>query len=73
MVRFFDHWLKGVDNGVMDEPGLVAFRHDWAEPEPFPAAWPGDVDRRARPGRRPISASACSTSRPGDAAAGRAR
>jgi uncharacterized protein len=41
MVRFFDHWLKGVDNNVMDEPGLVAFRHDWAEPEPFPAAWPG--------------------------------
>ena len=41
MVRFFDHWLKGVDNGVMDEPALVAFRHEWAEPEPFPAAWPG--------------------------------
>lgn len=41
MVRFFDHWLKGIDNGVMDEPGLVAFRHDWAEPEPFPATWPG--------------------------------
>jgi putative CocE/NonD family hydrolase len=42
MVRFFDHWLKGVDNGVMDEPALVAFRHDWAEPEPFPRAWPGE-------------------------------
>jgi uncharacterized protein len=42
MVRFFDHWLKGVDNGVMDEPGLVAFRHDWAEPEAFPAAWDGE-------------------------------
>jgi len=42
MVRFFDHWLKGVDNGVMDEPGFVAFRHDWAEPEPFPPAWPGE-------------------------------
>jgi predicted acyl esterase len=41
MVRFFDHWLKGIDNGVMDEPALVAFRHDWAPPEPFPAAWPG--------------------------------
>jgi putative CocE/NonD family hydrolase len=41
MVRFFDHWLKGADNGVMDEPALVAFRHHWAEPEPFPAAWPG--------------------------------
>jgi uncharacterized protein len=42
MVRFFDHWLKGDDNGVMEEPGLVAFRHEWAEPEPFPAAWSGD-------------------------------
>ncbi|MEA2547254.1 MAG: uncharacterized protein QOI09_2527 [Chloroflexota bacterium] len=42
MVRFFDHWLKGEDNGVMDEPRLVAFRHDWAEPAPFPTAWPGD-------------------------------
>ena len=42
MVRFFDHWLKGIDNGVTDEPGLVAFRHDWAEPEPFPAAWRGE-------------------------------
>jgi putative CocE/NonD family hydrolase len=42
MVRFFDHWLKGLDNGVMNEPALVAFRHQWAEPEPFPAAWPGE-------------------------------
>jgi putative CocE/NonD family hydrolase len=42
MVRFFDHWLKGVDNGVMDEPGFVVFRHEYAEPEAFPAAWPGD-------------------------------
>jgi len=42
MVRFFDQWLKGIDNGVMDEPALIAFRHDWAPPDPFPAAWPGD-------------------------------
>ena len=42
MVRFLDHWLKGIDNGVMDEPALVAFRHEWAPPEPFPEAWPGD-------------------------------
>jgi uncharacterized protein len=41
LVRFLDHWLKGVDSGVMDEPALVAFRHEWAEPEPFPVAWPG--------------------------------
>jgi putative CocE/NonD family hydrolase len=42
MVRFFDHWLKGVDNGVMEEPGFVVFRHEYAKPEPFPRAWPGE-------------------------------
>jgi uncharacterized protein len=48
MVRFFDHWLKGEQNGVMDEPALVAFRHEWAPPEPFPAAWPGAWIAEAR-------------------------
>lgn len=42
LVRFFDHWLKGAENGLMDEPALIAFRHEWAEPEPFPAGWPGE-------------------------------
>ncbi|HET9345687.1 MAG TPA: CocE/NonD family hydrolase [Candidatus Limnocylindrales bacterium] len=42
LVRFFDHWLKGIDNGVMDEPGFVVFRHEYAEPEPFPRSWPGE-------------------------------
>jgi uncharacterized protein len=42
MLRFFDHWLKGIPNGVMEEPMLVAFRHDWAEPAAFPAAWAGE-------------------------------
>ena len=41
MVRFFDHWLKGADNGVMDEAGLVYFRREYAAPERFPAEWPG--------------------------------
>jgi hypothetical protein len=41
LVRFFDHWLKGVDNSVMDEPALTFFRRDFAPPEPFPASWPG--------------------------------
>jgi putative CocE/NonD family hydrolase len=40
-VRFFDHWLKGADNGVMDEPMLTWFRRGWAPPEAFPRAWPG--------------------------------
>lgn len=41
MVRFFDHWLKGEPNGVMDEPALTWFQRDFAPPEPFPGAWPG--------------------------------
>jgi putative CocE/NonD family hydrolase len=40
-VRFLDHWLKGVPNGVMDEPMLTWFRREWAPPEPFPRSWPG--------------------------------
>jgi hypothetical protein len=42
MIRFFDRWLKGTDNGVMDEPGVVLFRHEYAQPEAFPVAWPGE-------------------------------
>jgi putative CocE/NonD family hydrolase len=41
-VRFFDHWLKGADNGADREPAFTVFRHEFAEPEAFPAAWPGD-------------------------------
>jgi putative CocE/NonD family hydrolase len=41
LVRFFDHWLKGIDNGVMEEPALTFFRRDYAPPEPFPTSWPG--------------------------------
>ena len=41
LVRFFDHWLKDIDNGVMDEPALTSFRRDYARPEPFPTSWPG--------------------------------
>ena len=31
--RWWDHWLKGVDNGVMDQPMLRAFIEDGGEPE----------------------------------------
>jgi putative CocE/NonD family hydrolase len=41
LVRFFDHWLKGADNGVMDEPGFTWFERDFTPPEPFPAAMNG--------------------------------
>jgi putative CocE/NonD family hydrolase len=41
LVRFFDYWLKGIDNGVMDEPELTYFEREYAPPEAFPATWPG--------------------------------
>ena len=41
LVRFFDRWLKGLPNGADDEPPIVWFEREYAEPEPFPAALPG--------------------------------
>ncbi len=41
LVRFFDRWLKGADNGADREPAVVWFEREYAEPEPFPAALPG--------------------------------
>ncbi len=50
MVRWFDHWLKGADNGVEAEPPLTWYRRDPTPPERFPdrlngrwqatSAWP---------------------------------
>ncbi len=41
MVRFFDYWLKGEANGVMDEPPLTVFRREYTPPEAFPAQMNG--------------------------------
>ena len=41
MVRFFDRYLKGIENGWEQEPELTWFEHEWAAPEAFPRAWPG--------------------------------
>src|SRR5579862_449353 len=41
LVRFFDHWLKGIDNGTMDEPALTFYEREYAPPEAFPTTWPG--------------------------------
>jgi putative CocE/NonD family hydrolase len=41
MVRFFDRWLKGVPNGADEEPAIVWFEREYAEPEPFPDSLPG--------------------------------
>jgi putative CocE/NonD family hydrolase len=48
LVRFFDHWLKGLDNGTMAEPALTFFEREYAPPEAFPVAWPGHW--RSEPG-----------------------
>ena len=42
-VRWWDHWLKGVDSGLMDEPMLHAWMQEPASPE--------DVAAGHRPGR----------------------
>jgi len=41
MTRFFDYWLKGIANGVMDEPPLTIFRREYTPPEAFPARMNG--------------------------------
>ncbi len=40
-VRFFGAHLRGDASSWDDEPAITWFEHEWAEPEPFPAAWPG--------------------------------
>ncbi|MBF8285576.1 MAG: PepX C protein, partial [Anaerolineales bacterium] len=41
MARFFDYWLKGIENGVMDEPPLTLFLREYTPPEPFPVKFNG--------------------------------
>ena len=40
-VRWFDHWLKGVENGVMDEPMLRVWMQDSVPPKPMYDVRPG--------------------------------
>ena len=40
-VRWFDHWLKGVDTGIMDEPMLRVWMQDSVEPQPTYEVRPG--------------------------------
>jgi putative CocE/NonD family hydrolase len=41
MLRWWDHWLKGIDTGVMDEPMLRAWMTDSVEPASFHEELPG--------------------------------
>jgi putative CocE/NonD family hydrolase len=40
-VRWWDHWLKGVDTGLMDEPVLRVWMQDSVEPQPQFEVRPG--------------------------------
>jgi uncharacterized protein len=47
-VRWFDHWLKGVENGVMDGPMLRVWMQESVEPRPSyevrPGRWVGEPE-----------------------------
>jgi putative CocE/NonD family hydrolase len=40
-VRWFDHWLKGKETGIMDEPAFAVFVRDWHPPDPGLGSIPG--------------------------------
>jgi putative CocE/NonD family hydrolase len=40
-LRWWDHWLKGIDTGIMDEPMLRAWMQEYTPPAPYHKDWPG--------------------------------
>ena len=40
-VRWWDHWLKGEDTGIMDEPPFAVFVREWHPPDPGLTEIPG--------------------------------
>jgi putative CocE/NonD family hydrolase len=40
-VRWFDHWLKGRDTGILDEPDLAVYVRDYHVPDPDIETIPG--------------------------------
>jgi putative CocE/NonD family hydrolase len=40
-VRWFDHWLKGIDTGIMDEPRFAVYVRRWHPPGPYLEVAPG--------------------------------
>jgi len=40
-LRWWDHWLKGTDTGIMDEPMLRVWLQEYTPPAPHHAHWPG--------------------------------
>ncbi len=40
-VRWFDHWLKGIDTGILEEPRFAVYVRNWHPPGPYLAHAPG--------------------------------
>ena len=40
-LRWWDHWLKGIDTGIMDEPMLRVWMQEYTPPAPHHEEWPG--------------------------------
>ncbi len=40
-LRWWDHWLKGIDTGIMDEPMLRVWMEDYVPPQPLLEHQPG--------------------------------
>ncbi len=40
-VRWWDHWLKGAENGIMSEPRVAVYVRDWYPPDPGRTEIPG--------------------------------
>jgi hypothetical protein len=41
-VRWFDHWLKGKDTGILEEPRFAVFVRRWHPPGPYLEEAPGE-------------------------------
>ena len=79
-VRWWDHWLKGIDTGIMDEPMLRAWMQDSVPPQTDYDERPGSLGRRGRLADRrtvraatlfTLDARACTDSPPTEATASR--
>jgi putative CocE/NonD family hydrolase len=40
-LRWWDHWLKGIGTGIMDEPMLRVWMQEYTPPAPYHQDWPG--------------------------------
>ena len=57
-LRWWDHWLKGKDTGIMDEPMLRVWMGDWVKPAKLVEDWPGRwvaEKNWPEPGIRPLT------------------